>query len=262
MNNDNISGFRYNFEIYQEASKLRTRSIFLYSWIEFVNSNEIVRAVISKPILKFGLEPELPLPIPAESNTYPLVEALANRRSNRDFTAQFCSINDFSGILKYAISEVLKVEFEDGVSWAFRPYPSAGGLFPIDVYCIVNKVETIAAGIYFYNPKSHSLAKTFLKYDQEILINAAPSAKKQIEDSSFIIVLVAVMPRIAFKYSERSYRFALLEAGHIAQNLLLCSTSYSIKSFPAGAFIDDGLNDILNLDGISSSAQYLLVFGK
>ncbi len=95
----------------------------------------------------------------------------------------------------------------------------------------------------------------------ERLKAALPTLEHETDQSAFIIFLVSDLAKMTFKYQERAYRFALLECGHIAQNLLLCATSLKLKSFPVGAYMDDEVNFLLNLDGVTSNIQYILFFG-
>ena len=71
-------------------------------------------------------------------------------------------------------------------------------------------------------------------------------------------VLSALFQRTRWKYRERSYRYVLLEAGHIAQNLYLAAVSMGLGTCAVGAFRDDQLNDLLGLDGVDEAALYML----
>jgi SagB-type dehydrogenase family enzyme len=69
------------------------------------------------------------------------------------------------------------------------------------------------------------------------------------------------LARLESKYGERSYRFALLEAGHIAQNLLLAATAEGVAALPVGGFVEDKLNALLGLNGRDEFAVYLILLG-
>ena len=90
------------------------------------------------------------------------------------------------------------------------------------------------------------------------LLSGLPGLEHSVTQASACILLVGVLPRIKFKYGERGYRFALLEAGHISQNILLAAESESIGAFSIGGFLDDKLNDMLRLDGVEESGYFIL----
>jgi SagB-type dehydrogenase family enzyme len=75
-------------------------------------------------------------------------------------------------------------------------------------------------------------------------------------------VLSAVFQRTRWKYRERTYRYVLLEAGHIGQNLYLAATSMGLGACAVGAFLDDELNDLLGVDGKEEAALYLISVGR
>ena len=75
-------------------------------------------------------------------------------------------------------------------------------------------------------------------------------------------ILSAIFQRLRWKYRERTYRYALLEAGHIGQNLYLAATSMGLGACAVGAFLDDELNDLLGLDGQEEAALYMISVGQ
>ena len=75
------------------------------------------------------------------------------------------------------------------------------------------------------------------------------------------MALSVVLPRSSFKYGQRAYRFALLEAGHVAQNLLLAAEGLDLGALPVGGFFDDELNRLLQLDGCQEFVVYLVLMG-
>jgi SagB-type dehydrogenase family enzyme len=249
------------FELYHENSKLTNGDIDLYTWINYVNTDLSVRSVISKPILEYGGLNEIDLPETIKKNPIALQETLAKRRSERDFSGAPCAVETFSTLLRDALKENIEVVHEDGVKWNFRPYPSGGGLYPIDIYVAIFNVEGIAKGVYLYNPKKHTISELDNNNDLSLIENGLPTLKKELDTTAFLIFLVSDLEKMAFKYQERAYRFALLECGHISQNLLLCATALNIKSFPVGAYLDNEINLFLDLDGVTSNVQYIMVFG-
>jgi SagB-type dehydrogenase family enzyme len=81
-------------------------------------------------------------------------------------------------------------------------------------------------------------------------------------EANLVLVLTAIFQRLRWKYQERAYRYALLEAGHLGQNVYLAATSMGMGACAVGAFLDDGLNGLLGVDGKDEAALYLLAVGK
>ena len=94
------------------------------------------------------------------------------------------------------------------------------------------------------------------------VLASASNLRSEAMSAGFCIALSVVLPRSSFKYGQRAYRFALLEAGHIAQNLLLASEGLGLGALPVGGFFDDEINDLLGLDGCSEFVIYLVLAGS
>jgi len=156
---------------------------------------------------------------------------------------------------------VSKVEEDYDITWHLRTAPSPGGLFPIELYCISLQVDGLKKGLYFYDALAHTL-EAIIEKDLTETLKKAVYLEDTVSKASACIVLKGVMPRVKFKYGERGYRFALLEAGHIAQNLLLAAQAEGLGSVPIGGFVDSEINNMLNVDGCEEAAVYLVLIGK
>ena len=150
----------------------------------------------------------------------------------------------------------------DDFEWPLRTAPSGGGLFPIETYCIVLNVKELSPGLYFYDTPNHCLERVLDQDLTELLAEAIPGQAESVRQAGVCVVLSAVMPRIKFKYGERGYRFLLLEAGHIAQNLLLTAEASDMGGVAVGGFMDDPLNALLRLDGVEEAVVYLALIGN
>jgi SagB-type dehydrogenase family enzyme len=82
-----------------------------------------------------------------------------------------------------------------------------------------------------------------------------------VEKAGAVFVLTGVFGRSKIKYGERAYRFVLLEAGHAMQNICLTGTVLGLGACPVGGFIDDDINDLLNVDGVEEAALYAVTIG-
>ena len=241
---------------------LRPSNTQLYSWIAHVNSSPDVRGVISRPFTHYRGYPAIPLTRDFAPTSRSFEDIVEQRRSARDFSSEPISIESLSKILYLGDGISQWWHTPDGFDWPLRTAPSGGGLYPIETYCIVLRVEGLMPGLYFYHQLNHSLECVLEQDLTEILTEAIPGQAESVRQASACIVLSAVMPRIKFKYGERGYRFLMLEAGHIAQNLLLTAEAEGLGGVAVGGYLDDPLNALLRLDGVEEAVVYLALIGQ
>ncbi len=208
------------------------------------------------PFKEYPDAPLIPLPKPEPLRKISVEEALQRRRSIRDYSREPLSLQELSLLLFLA----------DGITlWrygiGFRTAPSAGALYPIEIYPIINRVEGLRPGIYHYNVRVHALE--LLKegdFSQEMvnycLGQEMPGA------AAVTLVLTAVFQRTRWKYRERAYRYILLEGGHIGQNIYLGATAMGLGACAIGAFLDDPINGLIGVDGKKEAVIYILTVGK
>ena len=214
-------------EIFHEASKLRESDISLGRAVWSVNTSAAIKRVISNPATSFAGYPVVSLPVDSAALKMPLSEAFLARRSVRVFSGDQLTLRELSLILYYAAAVTGSSVDHHGISWGLRCAPSGGALYPIDLYCVIQNVENVEAGVYSYDPKAHGLEMLRSGiHTQEVA--SATFLDEAVAKASALVLLSANFSRTKFKYGERGYRFALIEAGHIAQNLLLASLSLGI----------------------------------
>jgi SagB-type dehydrogenase family enzyme len=200
----------------------------------------------------------LPLDYPISDESIDCV--IKSRRSLRDFTGQPISLRTLSRLLYLGDGVVKRVFGRDGAEWHLRTAPSGGGLYPVDLYFIAQRVDGLEPGLYFYDAREHSISQVRAGNLTDVLVSST-SYRYEVEHASACFILAGVVPRNKFKYGERAYRFMLLEAGHIAQNLLLAAYSSGIGGLPVGGFFDNNLNELLGLDGCDDIVLYLVLAG-
>lgn len=188
-------------------------------------------------------------------NTCGLEDAIMRRRSQRDFVGNASlSLRVLSWLLRFSCSYVERVD--SGVELS-RTTPSAGAL---DVYPVVFRVAGLAPGVYRYAVEDHSLelvrSGDFGEHLAALMLN-----QPYIADSSVVFMLVGNKDRIAQQYGERGYRYLLIEAGHIAQNVCLVATGLGLGSVTIGGFVDSAVNQLLRVDGVTQMALYGVVVG-
>ncbi len=201
--------------------------------------------------------PVLELPKPPHDN--PLSELLHRRCSVRSFENQVMSLVSLAQLLDAGCG-LNGLREVDGQYYEARNSPSAGGLYPLEVFLSIQAVEGLAPGLYHYEPRSHGLhwvnqavptdfIEPFLQQDYIVNANA-------------VFVFTSVFMRSMSKYGERGYRFALLEAGHQAENICLMAVQLGLGSLCIGGFHDMDLNTILGIDGERHAALYCVAVGS
>jgi len=248
-------------EVYHENSKLGPANEELFQKIATVNTSPHIRSVISRPFRSYPGCPSIDLPKQREPITRPLDDLLTRRRSHHRFSGQPTRLGELAAVLALGDGIVARQSGDDGAEFQLRTAPSGGGLYPIETFCFALHVEGVSPGAYFYNTPKHRLEQ-LATGDFRAKLVGATNLRAEFERASFCVALSAVLPRSSFKYGQRAYRFVLLEAGHIAQNLLLAAEGYGLGGLPIGGFFDDDLNGLLHLDGCQEFVVYLVLIGK
>jgi len=123
-----------------------------------------------------------------------------------------------------------------------RTAPSAGALYPLNLYYFDE------SGVWRYDARGHALIRVTAE-DKRGALAAAASGQASLKNAAAIIVIVAKPTVTAAQYGARAERYCALEAGHVAQNILLTATALGLGACPAGAFDDDGVRAVLSLAG-------------
>ncbi len=140
-----------------------------------------------------------------------------------------------------------------------RPVPSAGALYPLELYALPLAVDDVDRSTFHYHPFRHRLE--LLEAFDETNVRAALVEPALAERSSLVIVITTMVWRVRFKYGLRGYRFALLEAGHVAQNVLLAAAALRLPALPVGGFYDRRVDDLVGADGLDEASIYVICIG-
>ncbi|MCL4382423.1 MAG: SagB/ThcOx family dehydrogenase [Patescibacteria group bacterium] len=182
-----------------------------------------------------------------------LDKCLIKRSSIRDFSNESLSQNVFSSLLFYSFGQ--RKEKNN------RFYPSAGARYPIEVYPVILNINNLNKGIYHYNVISHSLEYLWTGKNFESNIFSCFD-QPWIKHAALLLLFTSVFWRSEMKYSLRGYRFVMIDAGHMSQNAYLVSTSLKLGCCAIGGFLDDKINNLLDIDGIEESTIMVLAIGK
>lgn len=181
------------------------------------------------------------LPKPKSEGSVSVEEALASRRTRRDFQPKPLSLEELAQLL-WAAQGIT------GSDRFLRAAPSAGALYPLDCYAVVGKasVNGLDAGAYRYLPSKHGLAQ-ITSGDLREAVAQASLRQMWMADAPVSLVLTAEYARIEGKYGSRGRRYALIEVGHAGQNIFLQAEALGLSAGIVGAFDDARLTRVLQL---------------
>jgi len=168
--------------------------------------------------------------------TLSLEEALGRRRSLREFSEQPITVGEL-GQLLWSAQGVTNAE-------GSRTAPSAGALYPLELYVIAGEVVGVDAGVYHYEAGRHSMTLVAAGDVRRALAEAA-AEQDWLADAPVTLAVGAVEQRTARKYGDRASRYVAIEVGHVAQNISLQAVALGLGSTDVGAFEDDDVRDIL-----------------
>ena len=129
-------------------------------------------------------------------------------------------------------------------SEGLRTAPSAGALYPLEVYLVAGRVATLPAGIYRYDPRRHQLVPT-VSGDRRRELTLAALHQSWIADAPAVVVIAAVFRRTSTKYGGRGERYVHIEAGHAAENVCLQAVALGLGTTIVGAFSDAEVKRLL-----------------
>lgn len=196
------------------------------------------------------------LPDPNFDHEIPFWKIITNRKSTRNFNSTPLSMIDLSLILFGMMGLTRKFP-----NFAFRTTPSAGGLYPIETYPIINNVSDINQGVYHYNIVQHQL-ELLKKGDYRMEVAKGCLDQKMAYNSNVNFIWTAIIERSQWKYLQRCYRYIYMDAGHVGQNFYLVAEALGLGACTIGAIYDDELNKLLEIDGVNETSIYVGVLGK
>jgi len=190
---------------------------------------------------KIQMRKFMKLPSANTNGTTSVEQAIAQRRSHRSFMPKILSLDQLAQLLWATQGVTDKNNF-------YRSAPSAGALYPMDIYFSVGQdcVSNIEAGVYHYEPREHAISQ-LIKNDLRVNIAKTSLFQMWMANAPVSFIITAEYKRVSMKYGARGERYAMIEAGHIGQNLFLQAEAMGLKSGIIGAFDDAEMNKLLNL---------------
>lgn len=190
------------------------------------------------------------LPEPMLDGDVSLERTIHKRRTVRSFDRKALTLKHLSQLLWAAQGITETGGFK-------RAAPSAGALYPMDVYAVVGRdcIEKVDPGVYHYNPADHSLSLV-QEGDRRRDVAEASLWQMWMADAPLTLVITAEYSRIMVKYRQRGIRYAMIEAGHIGQNIFLQCQGMGLEAGIVGAFEDEKVVQVM---GIKTTHEPLLI---
>jgi SagB-type dehydrogenase family enzyme len=212
----------------------------------------LLLAMVGTATADRGAADRIMLPEPRHRSHVSVEEALRDRRSVRNYSSDSLTLADIAQLLWSA----------QGVSDARdrRTAPSAGALYPLELYLVAGNVEALPAGVYQYRPARHTLSRVAVGDKRGGLARAA-LRQTCVRDAPAVIIMTAVYERTTWKYGDRGKRYVHMESGHAAQNIYLQAVPLGLGTVTVGAFSDGKVKQILDLPE-NEVPLYLMPVGK
>lgn len=193
-----------------------------------------------------------------------IFEIIQKRKSVRNYTEHTISLFDIFVLCNYAYGVTRKsaVMGTNKGSWLYRTVPSAGALYPLELYIVLFSGE-ISPGFYHYRPDINALE--FLKegtFYEKLKENIFAEPVVELKNACCLLIITGIFERVLMKYGDRGYRFILMEAGFVSQNISLICEAIGLGSCMIGGYKDDELHNFFRISGMSEALLNVLVIGK
>ena len=189
----------------------------------------------------------LALPAFSSKPALSLSEAIATATGLESFEAEFISLRRLSRVLHFT-NGVTSGPGNSPPSPTLRAAPSAGALYAGEIYVVAERVRGLLPGAYYYAVGEHALVA--LRTGSRLRdVAAAVTRAGAFEGAAAAILLTNVFERYSWRYANRGYRYALIDSGHIGENLRLAAASAGLGWTRELRFEDDALNALLEVDG-------------
>lgn len=209
---------------------------------------------VQPPLYKdCGIAERMSLPRDYTRGGMAFEEVVRRRRSVREYSPRPLTLDQLSGLLdlSYGITEPSRER---------RASASAGAQYPLEIYPVVADVEGLVRGVYHYHPRDHSM-DMIKGGDFRSSLLTDTGGQDMVLGAGVVLVITAIFQRTRRKYKDRAYRYVLLDAGHLGQSLNLAATALGLGACVMGAFLDDQVNRLVQVDGEDEAALFLVSVG-
>jgi SagB-type dehydrogenase family enzyme len=188
-----------------------------------------------------------------------IFETIKRRRSHRRFTEEPLSLEELSFLL-WSTQGVHETDYTGYITR--RTVPSAGSRHPFETYLIVNRVNGLNPGLYRYLPLEHKIYLLFSDADLAAKVSHACRGQVFVGKGAVVFIWTVIPYRSEWRYSMVAPKMIALDAGHVCQNLYLASEAIGAGTCAIGAYNQDRMDAILNVDGEEEFVIYAATTGK
>lgn len=191
-----------------------------------------------------------------------LFTILKARRSVREFANSPIALSELALLLLYSYGVVQRFKNDEtGGILGLRTLPSAGALYPLEVYLYIRD-SSIPRGIYHFNIRKNTLECIDLGCkDEEFSKYLVLEPYINLKEVPCVIFITSFIERVLIKYGDRGYKFLMHEVGALTQNISLIGEALGLGSCLLGSFVDDNINSLLGADGVFETIQTAMVIG-
>jgi len=192
--------------------------------------------------------------------TASIASAITSRVSCRQFASTPLPVQQLSNVLHagYGVLSTIDLWGE----FCERTVPSGGGLYPLELNVLTQRIDGLDGGVYHYLPLLHALEVVRADPLPSLMTAEMFLGQPYLRDAAAVIVITAVTERSLWKYEDRGYRYILLEAGHVAQNINLCATADGLGCLNLGGFFDEDVSSLLRLNADQEIVLYGIAIGR
>ena len=213
----------------------------------------------------YPIASKIKLKSPEDSRKVSLEDILFKRRSTRSFSKKAIPLAKLSALLtlSYGVTGTSSITSNREIhSYGLRSAPSAGALYSCELYLVALHVMDLEKGVYHYLPEASELERLKSNGNLPELIHESIIDPQQFKHWSVALIISGRFIKAVTKYGERGYRYVLLDAGHIGQNIYLVATALKLGVVGVCGFYDDRVNSLLSLDGQNESSLYIMLLGQ
>jgi SagB-type dehydrogenase family enzyme len=189
---------------------------------------------------------------------FDLLSAIEERQSWRNFGDESLSIDQLSFLL-WATQGVRK-QVDSG--HALRTVPSAGARHALETYLCIMKVEGLAPGLYRYLPLEHQLMIEQKDTLAGRMVAEASFDQTWMASGAVVFMWAAIPYRMEWRYDLAAHKVILLDAGHVCQNLYLACEAIGVGTCAVGAYDQEEIDKIIELDGTDEFVIYMAAVGQ
>ena len=213
----------------------------------------------------YPIASKIKLKSPKDNLKISLEDILLKRRSLRNFSKKAIPISKIYKLLQlsYGVSGFSSIKSNSETqNYKLRSAPSAGALYSCELYLLALNVKNLEKGVYHYLPEASELEMLKSNNNLEERIHESIIDPQQFQNWAAALIITGTFIKAVTKYGERGYRYVLLDAGHIGQNIYLTATALNLGVVGVCGFYDDKVNNVLSLDGQNESTLYIMLIGQ